>query len=207
MVSSVRRVVTGHDSQGRSTILFDQDAMDIKEMESKPGLALTDLWETDASPVDNGSSTDTVMRPVRLEPTPGGSIFRIVEFPPDKYWRENADASRAFSSVGARSAHHDASTDPIMHKTSTVDYLVVLQGEIYAIVETGEVLLKAGDTFIQRGTVHSWSMRGDEPCSRRSIHRSKSGSYPACIHRSSQSPYKPSRRGHAQVVIAEPIKY
>ncbi len=52
----------------------------------------------------------------------------------------------------------------MMHKTSTVDYIIVLKGEIYAIMDKGETLLKAGDVLVQRGTNHSWSVRGNDPC-------------------------------------------
>lgn len=164
MVSKIRRVVSGHDAEGRSTVLFDGYASAVKEMESMPGLALTDLWETVVSPADNSSSADAVERPVRLEPPAGGSIFRVVEFPPDGAWRGNTDVEKAFQSIGAPTAHRKASSDPLMHKTDTIDYLVIMKGEIHAILDTGEVLLKAGDVFVQRGTVHSWSVRGDEPC-------------------------------------------
>ncbi len=164
MVESIRRVVSGLDAEGRSCILFDGQAGCVKEMESMPGLALTDLWETLGAPADNSGADDAADRPVRLEPPGNGSIFRIVEFPPDSAWRDNADASAAFGSIGARDAHHVGSDDPMMHKTATIDYIVVIKGEIHAIMEAGETLLKPGDVFVQRGTVHSWSVRGSEPC-------------------------------------------
>ena len=164
MVSRVRRVITGHDAEGRSTILFDGIAGNVKEMESMPGLALTDIWETLRSPADNTGSDDAAARPVRLTAPAGGSVFRLVEFPPDSMWRGNADSAQAFGSIGASDAHDDHSSDPMRHKTATVDYIVVLKGEIYAILDTGETLLKPGDVFVQRGTMHSWSVRGTEPC-------------------------------------------
>jgi mannose-6-phosphate isomerase-like protein (cupin superfamily) len=145
-------------------ILADGIAGNVKEMASMPGLALTDLWETDRAQASNEGSADAVTRPVRLEPPPGGSIFRIVEFPPDSQWRNRADAREAFESIGAGHVKDASSGDPMMHKTATIDYIVVLRGEIYAVLEEGEVLLKPGDVFIQRGTNHSWSVRGTEPC-------------------------------------------
>lgn len=101
---------------------------------------------------------------MRLEPPRSGSILRIVEFPPDSAWRDKADAKAAFDSIGAGHAKDKHNADPMMHKTSTVDYIIVLKGEIYAIMEKGETLLKEGDILIQRGTNHSWSVRGNEPC-------------------------------------------
>jgi mannose-6-phosphate isomerase-like protein (cupin superfamily) len=164
MVWKVRRVYTGHDARGRSIIVEDGIARNVKEMASMPGLALTDLWETGGPLASNAGNADAAKRPVHLEPPKGGTILRIVEFPPDKAWRDNADAMAAFESIGAGHAKDAGSSDPMMHKTATVDYIIVIKGEMHAIVDTGEVLLRPGDVFIQRGTNHSWSVRGDEPC-------------------------------------------
>jgi mannose-6-phosphate isomerase-like protein (cupin superfamily) len=164
MASKFRRVVTGLDAQGRSTVLFDDQNGRVKEMESMPGVALTDIWETTTAPANNSGVSDAIDRAVRLEPLPGGSIFRIVEFPPDANWRGHANAAAAFASIGAHTAHDDGSSDPMRHKTATIDYIIVLEGEMHAVLDTGEVLLRAGDLFVQRGTVHSWSVKGDQPC-------------------------------------------
>lgn len=164
MVWRVRRVVTGHDKNGKSMFLSDGLAPNVKEMASMPGLALTDLWETDGAPASNAGNADAAARPVRLEPPKNGSILRIVEFPPDSAWRDSADAKAAFDSIGAGHAKDASNADPMMHTTATVDYLIILKGEIYAILENGETLLKPGDIMIQRGTNHSWSVRGNEPC-------------------------------------------
>jgi mannose-6-phosphate isomerase-like protein (cupin superfamily) len=164
MIWRVRRVLTGHDAAGRSAFIADALAPNVKEMASMPGLALTDLWETGAAPASNAGDQDAAQRPVRLEPPKNGTILRIVEFPPDSAWRQGADAGEAFKSIGAGHAKDRRSSDPMMHKTSTVDYIIVLKGEIHAIMETGEKLLKAGDILVQRGTNHSWSVRGNEPC-------------------------------------------
>ena len=164
MVWRVRRVVTGHDADGKSMFLMDGLAPNVKEMASMPGLALTDLWETKAAPARNAGDADNANRPVRLEPPRSGTILRIVEFPPDSRWRSGADAREAFGSIGAGHARDTHSSDPMMHRTATVDYIIVLKGEIYAIMDEGETLLKAGDILVQRGTNHSWSVRGTEPC-------------------------------------------
>lgn len=164
MIWRVRRVLTGHDAEGRSTFLADGLAPNVKEMASMPGLALTDLWETKGAPARNAGDADAAARPVRLEPPKNGTILRIVEFPPDSQWRDSADGREAFKSIGAGHAQDRHSSDPMMHRTSTVDYIVVLKGEVYAIMETGEKLLRPGDILVQRGTNHSWSVRGTEPC-------------------------------------------
>jgi mannose-6-phosphate isomerase-like protein (cupin superfamily) len=164
LVWKVRRVLTGHDSDGKSIIMTDGVAPNVLEMASMPGLALTDLWETKGSPASNEGSADAANRQVRLEPPQSGTILRIVEFPPDTQWRQSANARAAFDSIGAGHASDKHSADPMMHKTSTVDYIIILKGEIWAIMEKGEVLLKPGDILVQRGTNHSWSVRANEPC-------------------------------------------
>ena len=95
----------------------------------------------------------------RTAPSCASSSFR-----PTRAWRARTDGKDGFKSIGAGHAQDKASADPMMHKTSTVDYIIVLKGEIYAIMETGEKLLRAGDILVQRGTNHSWSVRGSEPC-------------------------------------------
>ena len=164
MIWRVRRVLTGHDSEGRSAFIADGPAPNVKEMPHFPGLALTDLWETKSAPASNRGQADAADRPIKLEPPPGGTIVRIVEFPPDATRPKGSDGSAGFKAIGASHAQDRHSSDPMMHKTSTVDYIIVLKGEIYAIMETGEKLLRAGDVLIQRGTNHSWSVRGSEPC-------------------------------------------
>jgi hypothetical protein len=164
MIWRVRRVLTGHDAQGRSTFIADGEAPNVKEMASMPGLALTDLWETGGAPASNEGDRDAASRPVRLEPPKNGTLLRIVEFPPDSAWRAGADGKQAFKSIGAGHAQDSNSADPMMHRTGTVDYIIVLKGEIHAIMETGEKLLRPGDILVQRGTNHSWSVRGAEPC-------------------------------------------
>ena len=164
MVWKIRRVLTGHDNDGQSIIMTDGIATNVLEMASMPGLALTDLWETKGAPASNDGNADAAARKVHLEPPASGTILRIVEFPPDSAWRDTADAKKAFNSIGAGHASDKHSADPMMHKTATVDYIIILRGEIWAIMEKGEVLLKAGDILVQRGTNHSWSVRTTEPC-------------------------------------------
>jgi hypothetical protein len=164
MIWRVRRVLTGHDAEGRSAFLADSEAPNVKEMPNFPGLALTDLWETKGAPASNAGHADAADRPVHLEPPKNGTILRIVEFPPDSTRPRDSDGSAGFKALGAGHAQDRRSADPMMHKTATVDYIIVLKGEIHAIMETGEKLLRAGDVLVQRGTNHSWSVRGTEPC-------------------------------------------
>jgi mannose-6-phosphate isomerase-like protein (cupin superfamily) len=160
----VRRVVTATDDKGESYFLSDAIAENHKEMAGMAGLYLTDLWETTGPRANNKGTADAAARPVHLEPPDGGTILRIVEFPPDKNWRGKGDASSAFSSIGAGHAPVAGHHDPMMHITNTVDYIVVLKGEIYAVMNNGETLLRQGDVLVQRGTSHSWHNRSDLPC-------------------------------------------
>jgi mannose-6-phosphate isomerase-like protein (cupin superfamily) len=164
MAQRIRRVVTGHDKAGQSVIVMDGLAPNVLEMASMPGVALTDLWRTKASPASNDGNKDSATGRIKLEPPAEGTILRIVEFPPDSAWRDTADAKKAFASIGAGTAPDHASADAMMHATATVDYIIVLKGEIYAVMDKGETLLKPGDILVQRGTNHSWSVRGSEPC-------------------------------------------
>jgi mannose-6-phosphate isomerase-like protein (cupin superfamily) len=164
MIWRVRRVVTGHDPEGRSLIVSDGPATSVKEIPTFPGLALTDLWETASAPASNAGNADAAARPVHLEPPQNGTIFRIVEFPPDANRPKGSDSKEGFRSIGAGHTQDAASSDPMMHRTATVDYIVVLKGEIHAVMEKGETLLRPGDVLVQRGTNHSWSVRGKEPC-------------------------------------------
>lgn len=163
MVQRIRRVVTGLDRNGKSVVIMDGDAPNVMEMASMPGLAITELWRTRTAPASNSGNADTASGKIKLEPPPSGTILRIVEFPPDKTWRGTADAKKAFASIGAGGAPDPTAKDALMHATATVDYIVVIKGEIWAILDEGETLLKPGDILVQRGTNHSWSVRGDEP--------------------------------------------
>ena len=164
MPQRIRRVVTGHDKDGQSIFVMDGKAPNVLEMASMPGVALTDLWRTRSSPASNAGNADAATGRIKLEPPADGTILRIVEFPPDSAWRKSADAKAAFASIGAGGAPDHESGDAMMHATATVDYIIVLKGEIWAVLDKGEKLLKQGDILIQRGTNHSWSVRTREPC-------------------------------------------
>ena len=164
MVKKIRRVVTGHDARGKSVIVSDGPSPHVLLIPGRTDFGLTNLWVTDGSPGIDEGNADAAARPVVLEPPAGGTIFRVVEFPPDKA-AADFDRKTAFSSMGADHAMDpDASRHPGMHKTDTVDYAIVLSGEIWALMDEGETRLEAGDCLVQRGTNHAWSNRSDQPC-------------------------------------------
>jgi hypothetical protein len=160
----IRRVVTGHDKTGKSVFVMDGKAPNVLEMASMPGVALTELGRTWRAPGSTAGMAVGGAGGIVLDPRADGTILRIVEFPPDSKWRKSANAAKAFASIGAGGAPDHASADAMMHCTATVDYIIVLKGEIWAILDKGEKLLKQGDVLIQRGTNHSWSVRTKQPC-------------------------------------------
>ena len=104
-------------------------------------------------------------QPQRLPPPKNGSKFRVVEYPPDsKRVAALHGPTHARRQVGGLCARPANKRHPGFHKTDTIDYAIVLSGEIYALMDEGEVLLKAGDVLIQRGTNHAWSNRTEQPC-------------------------------------------
>jgi mannose-6-phosphate isomerase-like protein (cupin superfamily) len=159
-----RRVVTGHDENGRAVVLFDGESPHGLFLEKAGGLQLTEIWETRSSPADNSGAKDAAEHERRIEPVGAGSVFRIIEYPPDRVRLKTLDPDRFFHGMGATAADAATRRHPGMHKTDTVDYCVVLSGEIWAVLDEGEVLLRAGDCLVQRGTNHAWSNRTEVPC-------------------------------------------
>jgi hypothetical protein len=165
----VRRIVTGHDAKGRSVILSDASSQHVMTLQGIPTFGVTEIWQTDSTPADNRAAKDPCKVPAQLAPPKRGSRIRVVEFPPDKRWIKSADRDKAFASLGssgAKALAHDASASrhPMMHRTQTIDYAIVLSGEIWALMDIGETKMKAGDILIQRGTNHAWSNRSNKPC-------------------------------------------
>lgn len=159
MAKPVRRIVTGHNAQGKSIFIMDGAAPVVYGA----GVTVTELWETRSAPADNSGHDEVTDHPPRLLPPKHGTNFRIIEYPPDRL-RGASDQSRHFDTIGAAGAHDRGNPRHFaFHKTATTDYAILLAGEIYAMMDEGEVLMKPGDVLIQRGTNHAWSNRSDEP--------------------------------------------
>jgi len=142
MAKQIRRIVTGHNAAGKSIIAQDGFATSILELAAVPGLRATDLWETTTAPADLTSDADPVARPVHLEPRPTGTIFRIVEFPPDAGLRGRAESRHVFAALGASHTADTTSATPMMHKTASVDYAIVLGGEVWLVIDEGATSVK-----------------------------------------------------------------
>jgi quercetin dioxygenase-like cupin family protein len=143
----VRRIVCIDDEEGKSKAIHDGPSPDVRTDPARPGFSSTRIWVTDGTPARIKGVRETVHLPHTLEPPSGGSVCRIVTFPPDPAFRG-----------GALGPHAG------MHKTRTLDFCLVLEGEITLVLDSEEVELKAGDTVVQRGTRHAWSNRSDSPC-------------------------------------------
>ena len=167
MGNSIRRVVTGHNAAGKSCFIMDGAPPHVYQR--SPGSSLvTELWDTRSTPADNSGDADPTLRDFRLPPPKNGSVFRVIQYPPDRerlaaLHAEHASQSDDGSGRAGALDRSNAARHPGFHKTSSVDYAIVLSGEIYAMMEEGEVLLKQGDVLVQRGTNHAWSNRSDAP--------------------------------------------
>lgn len=163
-MGQVRRVVTGHGGDGKAIVISDGPAP-VHSNPLRPGQISHEIWKTNASPIPIGpDEPDPVAGPRQLHPAPRGTVFRISEVPPETDAIRNLTpekAREAFRAVGkeAASTFGRGGRHPLMHRTETVDYAVVLEGEIYLILDDVDVKLSAGDVVIQRGTSHAWSNR------------------------------------------------
>ncbi|MFT5538995.1 MAG: quercetin dioxygenase-like cupin family protein [Alphaproteobacteria bacterium] len=133
----IRRIVTGHDKDGNAVVVKDEEMSNVKVMPS--GNKGCVMWATESTPADANSDDDPALKERGLPPPAGGSVLRILELAPHK--------------------------DAFMHRTDTVDYCIVLEGECVMHLDgDGEVAMKQGDILIQRGTWHGWENRSNAPC-------------------------------------------
>jgi mannose-6-phosphate isomerase-like protein (cupin superfamily) len=135
MSLKIRRVVTGHDEDGKAVVLIDEICRNVISRRERHHSCV--VWSTASFPVNNSGNEDESARPVGA-PGPDGTVFRIIEYGPG--------------------------VAPRNHRTSTIDYAVVISGEIDMELDEGAVHLKAGDVVVQRGTIHNWVNRGTQPC-------------------------------------------
>lgn len=163
MTKPVRRIVTGHRADGRSTVLIDAPAPNVKQRAAGNGSTL--LWVTDESPADVSRTGDRAAREIGVPPPRRGSIFRVAEFPPGVGGevRDHETVLRDFG-IGPDVKRGHAPRHPAIHRTRSLDYVVVLEGEITLLLDDGDVLLKAGDVVVQQGTNHAWINRGAATC-------------------------------------------
>ena len=158
----VRRVVTALDANGRAIALADGPVA-LKSLRS-PNPA-GEMWVTDKYPPDYSSKEDRAQTKVGLIPPPNGTIFRIVDFPPMKPEVAKMDVKTRMKVVGDHAPAKGAPVrHPMMHRTRSLDYAIIMSGEIDMLLDDSEVHLKAGDVIVQQATNHAWVNRGSEVC-------------------------------------------
>ncbi|MYW96116.1 cupin domain-containing protein [Amycolatopsis rubida] len=162
--AQARRVVTGVNDEGKSCFVGDELT---PHRFVGPGNTKCDLWRVAGIPVSctDGDGIDQV----RTEPPKGGLVVRQTTFAPDSDWDKSLGYSDAAGQLAGTIAPEDADGVPGFHFTESVDVVTVLNGELVAIMETGEKVLRAGDTIVMRGTNHAWENRTDEPVTVQSI--------------------------------------
>lgn len=164
MTKPVRRIVTGFNEAGRSAVIMDGAAPNVRRPAFCGEYVSTLVWLTDRAPASNAGLKD--MAPIELQiasPSPhrGGTVFRITDIPPD----ESCEPSKVDMTKGGLQVTEEGRQRHFLyHRSDTVDYAIVLEGEIWAILDEGETLLTQGDVLIQRGTGHAWSNRSNSVC-------------------------------------------
>lgn len=166
---AIHRVVTGHDANGKAVVTSDGPLPTVVELQAIPGTVFHEVWSTTGSPapVDNGA--DPTIGALMLPPPKLGTRIRFVDIPPDTAEFLAHGAARmtdAFAQIGdvqASTVRAD-SPHPLMHRTESVDYGVVIDGELTLVLDDSEVLLKAGSVVVQRGTNHAWANRSGKRC-------------------------------------------
>lgn len=160
----LRRVVTTVDSHGKAIVLFDGENPH-KEVRPLRGNVSRALWATTGAPAQMQGDIDRAAGVKMTSPVNGGTVFRIIDYPPTKPEQENIDVNARMHELkeeppikGLPPRH------PFMHRTRSVDYAIVLSGEIDMLLDDSKVHLKAGDVLIQQGTNHAWVNRGTEIC-------------------------------------------
>lgn len=183
----IHRVVTGHDAQGKAVVALNGGLPTVRDVPAIPGTVFHEVWSTEASPVVVDNGPDPTVGPLVLPPPRLGTRLRFVDIPPDtedflKHGAERMHA--AFSQIGdvEASTVKASSPHPLMHRTESVDYGVVIEGEMTLVLDDSEVLLKQGSVVVQRGTNHAWANRSGRPC--RMLFVLMDGQYDKAIARS-----------------------
>lgn len=165
----IHRVVTGHDDQGKAVVSLNGALPTVVELSALPGTVFHEVWSTQGAPCLVSNGADPTLGALMLPPPALGTRIRFVDIPPDttEFLRDGVHSTQAaFAEIGDASASTAKanSPHPLMHRTETVDYGVVIEGEIVLVLDDSEVVLKPGGVVIQRGTNHAWANRSDRSC-------------------------------------------
>jgi len=169
-VKVFRRVVTGHDSEGQAVILSDAPPIRVQQIGGPGGPTFFEIWNTRETPVlIDWQSGEPVEEGLVLAPPKGGTRIRVIDFPPESDAIRGltaAEAAEKFAEMGGKEAAQSGTEapHPLMHRTQTLDYGIVIEGELTLILDCGETTVRSGDIIIQRGTNHAWANRSDKNC-------------------------------------------
>ena len=162
-IKPVRRIVTGHDATGKAVVLMDSAAPNAR-LRAATGLTSTLVWATDETPANIAGATDRADRESGVAPPPMGSVLRVVDFPPvDPNAVIDNDAMKKEMGL-AHDAHGGPAKHSMTHRTRSVDYAFVLEGEIDMLLDDSSVHMKAGDIMVQQGTNHAWINNSSANC-------------------------------------------
>lgn len=164
-----RRIVTGHDAQGRSIIVEDAPPPRVARIGGDLGPVFYEVWTTRETPAHiDRASKEPSEQGVVLNPPKNGTRIRVLDIPPEDDRLKNISLEEArahFAEIGAAHAYSNSkSRHAFMHRTETIDYGIVLEGELTLLMDEGETLVRAGDIVIQRGTSHGWANRSGKNC-------------------------------------------
>jgi mannose-6-phosphate isomerase-like protein (cupin superfamily) len=159
-LTSTRRIVTGHDPQGKAVVLFD-GAMAAKQRGAN---GITLFWVTSEFPVDAAGSADCAQTTIGVPPPENGTVFRIVDFAPAAAQATAIDHHRILLAMGIDPATQGYARHANTHRTRTIDYAIVLEGEIDMLLDDSEIHVKAGDVLVQQATNHAWVNNGTKLC-------------------------------------------
>lgn len=166
---AIHRVVTGHDARGKAIVSLNGPLVKVVELDAIAGTVFHEVWSTSEIPVRVDNGRDPTVGPLSLPPPQNGTRIRFVDIPPDTAEFLAHGASKmhdAFSQIGDAKASTVAagSPHPLMHRTESVDYGVVIEGELTLVLDDSEVHLQPGAVVVQRGTNHAWANRSGKPC-------------------------------------------
>lgn len=165
---AIHRVVTGHDPDGKAIIASNGPLAAIVELAAVPGMIFHEVWETGATPAPVDNRADPTTGPMMHGAPKNGTRIRFVDLPPDTNYLAEADTrmKALFEEVNNVEGltTKPNSPHPMMHRTESIDYGIVIEGELTLILDDSEVPLKPGSVVVQRGTNHAWANRTDRPC-------------------------------------------
>lgn len=165
----IHRVVTGHDADGKAIVASQGPLPTVVEIAAIPGTVFHEVWSTAGMPVPVDNGADPTLGPLMLPPPKQGTRIRFVDIPPDSADLMSHGAGKmkeAFTQIGdvAASTVKADSPHPLMHRTESLDYGIVIEGELTLVLDDSEVPLRAGSVVVQRGTNHAWANRSGRPC-------------------------------------------